>query len=1326
MAPVGEDEPTHDCPSSPSSPTSPSHTSADTNLKAGLEEVSELHQRLAHLEDDNASLRASCVSLQLKLDQVQLDDANIIPQKSTSEGEKYTSTEAVSVVSCQESSLACSKCVHLSEELALSQTRCSDLENLHQKLENQIQVLEKQVRDFEVKENEYKLEISTLELKLNPVCSDETDHSIRDVVERNVGSDECTGKVDMEIQQSLGLDSSDIVSSVEKKSQTESVEDVEVLRQKLKKMEKKFEDLQEKCRTAELEKTTLRTNIHKVSANWFERKTRLSESESESPHNEEESTSPDSLSVNERKGTEITDFTSEYRFWIKRMNGVPKLLAEITFLNGKLDLTEKMCTELRKRVREYENVIDDQEIIIHGLKDQLDTYFTDNQKMSKQLSALTKLFEDIELTERTRVNLVNPPETLSSLPNNLPTGEDFKEMANSLSKTYIKLKELILEKKSLVTEIERLNVLNVELQRRVVQQENRLISVSDALHTTWVLISDVKEQTAQLHSSESILRYELKEKRELLHRLREELECSREQWHKIRQMNSKSEEEWNSIREELDERRRVAENKDENGEQDHLEGAAALQGDKNTTSDFEPPVDLLLDMAIEYGVMEADDDTSTLLVAALEGEDMHASRLQDLEDQCSHLYQKLMASTSRSLTLASRLTALHQHYGSSDEDEDEDEDEEDYEEEEEDDEEAYIPFETEVMSPEPESYDTAYVSEPDTGSASGAPGIISEEETATTNIGGSSMEDASCPTEEQAAEVEDDLCRGLINFLPRKIEILRRDNQKLEEKYQLLQEEKLHSEAQLTASLETEKLIRLQLEEKLEHLGKCVDELKLERNGQIREAEDKLKQKVASLSEREKEYDSLQEDLSSLNEKFEERGTLLQIANDRVKQVESELHTVETAAQDTITQLNLAKNQAKEFKELHEQLNSEYKELKEEVLALQQQLADLRFQVSSQSMERETSLKADTEKSEALEVVTAQVAEQKAIIAQLQKETTSQQELLQTEKDQLVSQVEKLNKILADRDQECSVLSQHLQEAEVASKAAQVALSQTQAKLGTNEETTNLLNDDNSQLREKVIQLLSRRVRVCDDCFSIHAELATIIASPAGQSDSVAGSEVSSKTEGGPETSHKGRSVPIGSQLPDDEEFSVISDDELHNSRLSSSPSSGSSPASNEVVTETRATADILTPTSLSVSPPTNAEAWVGAGTRVLVPVDLPAGVTLHWHFVSEPKSVSFAVLHQPPQSENCEESCHSSQQRVLIPTTRVASAEGAAVKGRLQTKQPGVYTLVFDNSCSRFTAKKVTYSLRLENQVNLATSTTVTSSSSSPPSQSEVCLPAP
>uniref|UniRef100_A0A0N7ZB20 FYVE-type domain-containing protein n=1 Tax=Scylla olivacea TaxID=85551 RepID=A0A0N7ZB20_SCYOL len=230
----------------------------------------------------------------------------------------------------------------------------------------------------------------------------------------------------------------------------------------------------------------------------------------------------------------------------------------------------------------------------------------------------------------------------------------------------------------------------------------------------------------------------------------------------------------------------------------------------------------------------------------------------------------------------------------------------------------------------------------------------------------------------------------------------------------------------------------------------------------------------------------------------------------------------------------------------------------------------------------------------------------------------------------------------------------------------------------------------------------SKRVRVCDDCFSIQAELAAIVATVASTTSSWHGSDESSEQSAtGVQASSSARSLPITNRQPNDDDYAVISDDEVQSSRLSSSPSSGSPPSNPEVVPETRATADILTFSSLSSQPPTDFEAWVGAGTRSLVPVELPAGVTLQWNFISEPKCISFSVLHQPPPLNNQEPGDEgvSVSQRVLIPTTRVASTQGSSVRGRLVTKQPGVYTLVFDNASSRYIAKKITYSLRLLKQ---------------------------
>ncbi|KAB7499719.1 hypothetical protein Anas_05887 [Armadillidium nasatum] len=577
------------------------------------------------------------------------------------------------------------------------------------------------------------------------------------------------------------------------------------------KLEKSLEEQCKKIKTLEEDKSLLRNNIKKATDNWFERKAKLSESD----HENQERIDGE---IYEEYEVETKDKNDAIQFFIA--DETVKLFSELKFKDEQLELSERRVNELKKRANDYEKVIDDQEVIIHGLEKQLDTYFHDNQKMSKQLADLHKLFNDLEAINEKQVNVAVIPQDAESSTEHLPTTEDFKEMSGSVTKTYMKLKELIYEKKSLVTEIERLRTLNVELQNRVSQQETRLISVSDALQTTWLLVSNLKEEHEKLHTAETILRYELKEKREILHRLRDELECSREQWHIIRQKNSETEQEWMILREELNERRRLRKLAEISGSPEltpeEIEGAIGIS--KSSENEFEPPVDLLVDMGIEYGVVEADDEESSTVVALIDGEDVHEDRLQNLEEQCNFLYQKLMSSTARALTLASRMS-------------------------------------------------------------NGVDNPI----TSLSNEDSPEFVDEGC----------DLLSRRLITFLPRKIEILKAENKKLEERLQTQQEEKSKVEERLTASLEFERRQRKQVEEQLSHLGKCVDELKLERNGiKIAKVEEELRKKVEEIEKEEKECIELKDKYEDLKEKFEERGNLLQLTAtqlETVKRVNMEL-----------------------------------------------------------------------------------------------------------------------------------------------------------------------------------------------------------------------------------------------------------------------------------------------------------------------------------------------------------------------------------------------------------------------------------------------------
>ncbi|ELU16346.1 hypothetical protein CAPTEDRAFT_151823 [Capitella teleta] len=104
-------------------------------------------------------------------------------------------------------------------------------------------------------------------------------------------------------------------------------------------------------------------------------------------------------------------------------------------------------------------------------------------------------------------------------------------------------------------------------------------------------------------------------------------------------------------------------------------------------------------------------------------------------------------------------------------------------------------------------------------------------------------------------------------------------------------------------------------------------------------------------------------------------------------------------------------------------------------------------------------------------------------------------------------------------------------------------------------------------------------------------------------------------------------------------------------------------------------------------------ELWVRAGKSYAVPIMVErSGLTLKWQFSTQPKGIHFSVAyseHDFVPISACE---------VLIPTT-ACNSHKEEIEGELLAHKPGVYTLVFDNTTSRFTAKKLLYKLYTEDQ---------------------------
>ncbi|XP_051989914.1 FYVE and coiled-coil domain-containing protein 1 isoform X1 [Xyrauchen texanus] len=83
-------------------------------------------------------------------------------------------------------------------------------------------------------------------------------------------------------------------------------------------------------------------------------------------------------------------------------------------------------------------------------------------------------------------------------------------------------------------------------------------------------------------------------------------------------------------------------------------------------------------------------------------------------------------------------------------------------------------------------------------------------------------------------------------------------------------------------------------------------------------------------------------------------------------------------------------------------------------------------------------------------------------------------------------------------------------------------------------------------------------------------------------------------------------------------------------------------------------------------------------------------GQIIGWIFSSEPKSISFSVVYREKRDTPLE------QAKVLIALTRCNSHK-ETIQGQLKVRNPGEYTLIFDNSFSRFVSKKVLYKLSIE-----------------------------
>ncbi|KAM6282419.1 FYVE and coiled-coil domain-containing protein 1 isoform 3-T3 [Porphyrio hochstetteri] len=107
-----------------------------------------------------------------------------------------------------------------------------------------------------------------------------------------------------------------------------------------------------------------------------------------------------------------------------------------------------------------------------------------------------------------------------------------------------------------------------------------------------------------------------------------------------------------------------------------------------------------------------------------------------------------------------------------------------------------------------------------------------------------------------------------------------------------------------------------------------------------------------------------------------------------------------------------------------------------------------------------------------------------------------------------------------------------------------------------------------------------------------------------------------------------------------------------------------------------------------------NRELFIKSSTYSTIPITITeTGLTISWIFSSDPKSISFSVVYQESEDTPLD------QCKVLIPMTRCNSHK-ETIRGQVKVRNPGIYTLIFDNTFSRFISKRVFYHLTVERPV--------------------------
>lgn len=879
-------------------------------------------------------------------------------------------------------------------------------------------------------------------------------------------------------------------------------------------------------------------------------------------------------------------------------------------------------------------------------------------------------------------------------------GCDFvTSLFETMCRNHSKMQSLMQSESLLEKELADSRELNKLLSSKVHEQERKLCGFVQELDRTKTLLAGMEDTHHKLQTAKAVMRYELQEKKHLLHNLRQQLESTRESCVKVKSSNAESEIEWKSLREEFQSRKKqdsqdsgVSDNGQSTREQTPSSGEECSEReDPESVEDDDHSDSLNVDEIPEEGAAQCIPDT----VADIECKyRARSQRLEYLEQQCQILYNSLVRSSERSNSLQRRLHSLLEAGASSSSSEPPTQSAP-----------ADIASSIPVNSEDSESREVVAEEEEEECD------VVCDDVPDVSAICGDVCDDGALPeirkrtlgTIVHRVKLERSQSEEVISKLRANIARLEESNERLQQQVTSLAEEKAQRENEMrqraSGMLRTERSLKwVQMQEISRERGEL-----LIRN---KELEEQLEQKDLQLTridenrrQSAERQQLLEREVCSLTERLQDQAA----ANSHLYRIER-LQLVMASREEECSilsdELKKLRVQADVDKEYGDQLKQQLDQSYAQVASFEDQLSQL---------------KMDT-------------VELKKKIVKLVKE-----------KDMLWKQNDSL---------------QFLQKLQATDKW--MDNTETDSCLQCSAAFTFTLRKHHCRLCGRIYchnccsnwlmtTASSRPARVCNSCAFQHQQLERAARNPSVCSNASADSEdddigelaVRRKKEPSEtdtvDSSNRSSSdeavccsAPIQGAPPRTEvlkmtrnwsfprlrrpqflqssssftdsgsssakqEFDIISDEEIARSLLACSPYNSSPKTTQDRALFHMGATRTMDEIAQCGPAGLRGEVWVNAGGRYSIPVLLPVTDTaLFWQFYCEPKSISFEMRYKPLDND-----AELEMMDVILPSVRV-QADVQPFEGNLVVKNVGVYVLVFDNQHSKFMAKKVSYKLHL------------------------------